>query len=1230
MDCGQFVPFSTKMDSVSEHPGPVDDSVLYEQGRHVSSAVWDGQERGVLRCHEHTAKIDKWFLTKKQVELVQKAGFGYLRSVPSMVIDNSLISALVERWRRETNTFHLTVGEMTVTLEDVAFILGLTINGKPVTGITYTTCDSMCMKFLGKAPGPEHSKGGMVKLTWLVEAFSNCQEDAPMEHIEQCTRAFLLYLVGSTIFCTTSGNTVPVMYLQLFEKIDEIKSYAWGAAALSFLYRALGNASLKGQSTISGSLTLLQCWSYEHLKIGRPNLVLDAPYCFPLALKWKGRRIFTSHNHDLAFYRKALDYLDPSDVSWLPYATTDDMIVPEDLKQNISIGRSNTILICFDKAERHLPQRCLRQYGMQQAIPENVKPWERKSRGIDDNIDLSKKMQKEINEWLDRGQHVIHGNLQNHSDEAYMQWYLTITRKFIGRPKPLSLEFDKMRCGLKEIACIVNDFSTEGMNSQQMQLILKIKEVLHGCLEDSNEFTTQTTAQNTTGNRSKRKKQEKGSGRGQVGGGGSDNVNMEQLTGMQREVGMQVRMVSNSINTVDHVQGLIEGMQDEVGMQAGVFSNSLDSMDCAQGLIEGITDMGQAEGNNEGWNVKDQEDMTSEATGMQGDVEMHAKGVSVSIDTTEHLQELIEATADNGLGEGRIEGGSVTAQEGITSKATGMLGEVETQVRGQSKSISTMEHVKWLIEARGDNGQPEGKNKGENAMGLEGMTSEATGMEAEAEMPVRQLSKSIGTMEHVQRLIEARDDEGRAKGKTVGGNIKVQEGKTSEASGLEIQAEGSLTSINDEKCSGKATEAMDLVVLIDCPLDTMKEKDTVTRLNEIENEVAKVGKVEEASHLDVLVKDASEAMDISIATLTENELPSLIPSALPPLIVIPISWPINDNVTIDWIQGLMSTFDWSSQNLDPSKFSCVLPVSVLDRLVAHASSMLHKEPNCVNIENCGRDSRVVVVGDVHGQLHDLLFLLHDAGCPSENQFYVFIGNYVDLGAWGLESFLVLLAWKVFLPHRVFLLRGNHESKLCTSVYGFEKEVMVKYGNQGRHVYRKFLDCFKELPLASIIAGRVYAAHGGLFREVSVKPSRKYRGKKKRKIDVNLESNTLSIGSLEELSKARRLVLNPPSEGLNLIPGDVLWSDPSRSPGILPNKERGIGLLWGPDCTEDFLKKFQLKLIIRSHEGPDTRKKRPDLANINGGYAIDHVVESGQLITLFSAPDYPQFQVSSCS
>ncbi|KAL5176262.1 Protein MAIN-LIKE 2 [Glycine soja] len=205
-------------------------------------------------------------------------GFGYLQLLPAMSLDNALIAALVERWR-ETNSFDLAVGELTITLEDVSLLLGLAIDGEPVIG-PISAPSSVCEKLLGRVP--EDLNGGMVKLTWLKEFFSECPEDASQEEIERCTCAFLLYLVGSTIFSTTTGNKVPVIYLSLFEDFDKAGKFAWGPGALAFLYRALGNASLKSQSTISGCLTLVQCWCYSRLNVGLPKFNQEPDNnCFP-------------------------------------------------------------------------------------------------------------------------------------------------------------------------------------------------------------------------------------------------------------------------------------------------------------------------------------------------------------------------------------------------------------------------------------------------------------------------------------------------------------------------------------------------------------------------------------------------------------------------------------------------------------------------------------------------------------------------------------------------------------------------------------------------------------------------------------------------------------------------------------------------------------------------------------------------------------------------------------
>ncbi|CAI9089860.1 OLC1v1024509C1 [Oldenlandia corymbosa var. corymbosa] len=373
---------------------------------------------------------------------------------------------------------------MTVTLEDVAYLLGLSIDGEPVIGVTYTTCDAVCVKYLGRGPDSGYTSGGMVKLSWLKESFSHCPEDASTEDVERHTRAYLLYLVGSTIFSTTTGNKVPVMYLPLFEDFEEAGKYAWGAAALSFLYRALGNASLKSQSTISGCLTLLQCWSYYHLNVGRPRLNHDPIHeCFPFVLRWKGKQSSPTANRDVVFYRKALDSLKEIDVEWCPYTNISHTVIPPNILNSLILGRSKTMLICFDKAERHLPDRCLRQFGMNQTIPEDVPKWERKSRGVDGGIDLSLKMESELNEWLRRRLHIVEAE-EDVEESEYMQWYLNITRKLVGRPIPISSEFQMMSTALRDIAFVADSLSTRGMDDEQIQAVARIRYVAHECLRD--------------------------------------------------------------------------------------------------------------------------------------------------------------------------------------------------------------------------------------------------------------------------------------------------------------------------------------------------------------------------------------------------------------------------------------------------------------------------------------------------------------------------------------------------------------------------------------------------------------------------------------------------------------------------------------------------------------------------------------------------------------------------
>lgn len=135
------------------------------------------------------------------------------------------------------------------------------------------------------------------------------------------------------------------------------------------------------------------------------------------------------------------------------------------------------------------------------------------------------------------------------------------------------------------------------------------------------------------------------------------------------------------------------------------------------------------------------------------------------------------------------------------------------------------------------------------------------------------------------------------------------------------------------------------------------------------------------------------------------------------------------------------------------------------------------------------------------------------------------------------------------PERIVLVRGNHESRQITQVYGFYEECQQKYGNAS--VWKACCHVFDFLVLAAIVDGEVLCVHGGLSPEIR------------------------TIDQIRVVARAQEI----PHEGAFC---DLVWSDPEdvETWAISP---RGAGWLFGDKVATEFNHVNGLKLIARAHQ-----------------------------------------------
>ena len=239
-------------------PDPEDTSVLTLQHRHRSSTIRVDPDMGsVLSCRHRMLR--EWVLDDRVRPYIIQSGFYVFHRVGHVKVDWPLITALVERWRPETHTFHMPVDEMTITLQDVAILFGLRVHGHPVTGSTDIDWHALCEELLGVRPAETDIRGASLTVRFITTHFSRLPPGVVDEvTLQRHARAYLLLLVSGSLFTDKKGVYIQLAILPMLRDFGETAQYSWGSATLAHLYRELCRASLDSAESIAGPLHLLQ------------------------------------------------------------------------------------------------------------------------------------------------------------------------------------------------------------------------------------------------------------------------------------------------------------------------------------------------------------------------------------------------------------------------------------------------------------------------------------------------------------------------------------------------------------------------------------------------------------------------------------------------------------------------------------------------------------------------------------------------------------------------------------------------------------------------------------------------------------------------------------------------------------------------------------------------------------------------------------------------------------
>lgn len=255
------------------------------------------------------------------------------------------------------------------------------------------------------------------------------------------------------------------------------------------------------------------------------------------------------------------------------------------------------------------------------------------------------------------------------------------------------------------------------------------------------------------------------------------------------------------------------------------------------------------------------------------------------------------------------------------------------------------------------------------------------------------------------------------------------------------------------------------------------------------------------------------------------------------------------NINVEICHSTWAEIFWAcDKKVDMIGNKIPIPIFTENQIISICDLCIEKlktQPTLVHVSG-----PINVVGDIHGNLHDLLRILFNSGLPPQTS-YLFLGDYVDRGNYSLEVVTLLLTMFLIYPDSITLIRGNHETRDVNSVYGFKDEVLSIYGSLD--VFDKVNEVFDYLPLSVVINNRIACFHGGISPD---------------------------LHSMEQILQIKKPITNV----YDKLVKNILWSDPvTSSTYFSDHTQRASSVTFGTMAQDKFLRETKMEMIIRAHQ-----------------------------------------------